>query len=59
MQVFKIQHSLKNIPIAGKYDYIFTLLNKIETFLARMRWKALFALHKFANSNEDTEIPLF
>lgn len=36
-----------------------TLLNKIETFLARLKWKALFALNKFANNNENPEIPLF
>lgn len=36
-----------------------TLLNKIETFLARLKWKALFALNKFANNDENPEIPLF
>lgn len=43
----------------GKHEYMLTLLNKIETFFARLRWKALFALQKFENSDEDTEIPLF
>lgn len=44
MQEFKIQHSLKNIPISNRHDYMLSLLNKIETFLARMSWRALSVL---------------
>lgn len=52
MQEFNIKHSLKYIPIASK----FVLLNKIESFLRRMSWKALFVLNKYISVPDDVDI---
>ena len=43
-------YSLKNIPIPRKISYTKALMEKTESFLKRLRWKAYFFLN---NSNED------
>lgn len=52
MQEFDIKYSLRNIPIHSKHDYNLALLNKIESFIDRMRWKALFTLNKYIRIHE-------
>ena len=33
---------MKNIPVAGKNAYMKRMMEKVESVLRRMRWKALF-----------------
>ena len=35
-------YSMKNIPVAGKNAYMKRMVEKVESVLRRMRWKALF-----------------
>ena len=35
-------YSLKNIPIPSKNSYFMTMLEKVESFIRRIRWKAYF-----------------
>ena len=35
-------HSLKNIPIPSKANYLKSMMDKIENFIKRIRWKAHF-----------------
>ena len=39
-----IPYSFKNIPTPSKHQYELALLNKIESFISNMRWKAYFFL---------------
>lgn len=48
-----VQHSLRNIPIPNRHEYMIGLLNKIETFLAKLRWKAHFTSQKYTSSDDD------
>lgn len=42
MERMNLGYSLKNIPIASKKSYMKRMLEKTESFVRRMRWKALF-----------------
>ena len=44
-------YSVKNIPIPTKNAYKMQLIEKIELFVKRMRWKAIF-------SNQDKEVKI-
>lgn len=55
MKEIKMPYSLKNIPIASRNEYMPTLSNTIEDFLAWMRWKALFTLQRYSNSMDNRE----
>ena len=44
-------YSLKNIPVPQKVPYMKALVEKTESFLKRMRWRA----HFFTNDTEDSE----
>ena len=35
-------YSKKNIPIASKKAYMKKMMEKVESFVRRLRWKALF-----------------
>ena len=39
MKNLEFIYSLKNIPIPSKLDYQKALTDKVEKFLARIRWK--------------------
>lgn len=54
----KICYFLKNIPIPNKHKYMIIMLNKIESFLYRMRWKAFFALNSNARNSSENNILL-
>ena len=40
MEKINLGYSLKNIPVPGKESYMKNMLNMIESFLRRVRWKA-------------------
>ena len=46
MDLFNLDHSLKDIPIPPKNKYITILTEKIEQLIARIRWKTFFFLNK-------------
>ena len=37
-----LNYSLKNIPIPSKKQYLACLIEKVESFIRRLRWKAFF-----------------
>ena len=44
MRQFRFEYSLKNIPIPSRDNYLRNLIEKVESVLKRMRWKAHFFL---------------
>ena len=40
MEKINFNYSLKNIPIPSKSSYQLELIDKIESLIIRMRWKA-------------------
>ena len=53
MRQFRFEYSLKNIPIPSKDNYLRNLIEKVESVLKRMRWKAHFFL-KGEKNQENT-----
>ena len=53
MRQFRFDYSLKNIPIPSRDNYLRNLIEKVESVLKRMRWKAHFFL-KGEKSQEKT-----
>ena len=47
--------SMKNIPIPNGEQYMKTLIKKTESFITRMRWKALFFLKRNQTNEDDSE----
>lgn len=43
------------MPISSRHRYMLNLLHKTEEFLAGMRWKSLFFLHKYIRGKENME----
>ena len=54
MERTNFTYSLKNIPTPTKKNYHLKLIDKVESVIKRMRWKAAFFLNK---TNEDLEKP--
>ena len=52
MQQIKFNYSLKNIDLTSKDVYTRSLINKTQSFIQGMRWKAHFFLNQ---ANNDTE----
>ena len=48
---FDFPHSLKNIPIPSKDNFIKLTITKTEQFIQRLRWKAHFSLNPMNNPN--------
>ena len=46
MEKLNFNYSLKNIPIPDKKSYLIKLVDKIESVVKRMRWKAYFYLQR-------------
>ena len=46
MEKISFSYSLKNIPYPDKSSYTFKLMEKIESVIKRIRWKAHFYLNK-------------
>jgi len=42
--LFRLNYSLKNIPVPSQKAYLSRLIEKVESLLKRMRWKAFFYL---------------
>ena len=53
MEKVNFNYLLKNIPTLSRLSYQLKLIEKIESVIKQMRWKALFFL-KDNNSNEAT-----
>ena len=45
MEKFNIDHSLKDIPVPSRNNYLLKLLKSVEDLIGRMRWKAHFFLN--------------
>ena len=50
MEPINFGYSTKNIPVAKPEVYMKCLIEKTESFLQRMRWKALYFLHPATDS---------
>ena len=50
MEKVNFKYSIKNIPIPSERTYLLQLMEKIEMFITRMRWKAIYCNNK-ANYN--------
>ena len=46
MEKISFNYSLKNIPFPDKSSYTLKLMEKIESVVKRMQWKAYFYLNK-------------
>ena len=46
MEKISCDYSLKNLPIPSKTFYNFKLIEKIQSVIKRMRWKAYFFLNE-------------
>jgi len=54
-QVENFSYSTKNILLASKTKYLQTLIDKTESLIQQMRWKAFFFLHNHDINNNDKE----
>lgn len=54
MEKINFNYSLKNIPIPSKKEYKLKLMEKIESVIKRMRWKAHFFINGDSDENNDT-----
>lgn len=50
MEQIRFNYSMKNIPIPPRNSYLKSLIEKVESVIKRMRWKAHF--HGKKNSDE-------
>ena len=56
MESKTIGYSLKNIPIPSKSSYLKSMMDKVENFIKRIRWKAHFFFDKpMIRDNEVSE----
>ena len=53
MEQFKMDYSLKNIPVPSNYEYKLQLISKVESLVKRMRWKALAFLGGWQNDESE------
>ena len=51
MRQFRLDYPLKNIPIPSRDNYLRNWIEKVESVLKRMRWKA----HFFLNGQKSQE----
>ena len=52
---FELNYSLKNIPIPSRTDYLTRLIEKVESVIKRMRWRAFFFLKSDQSDTNSTE----
>ena len=55
MEKSEIKHPLKNIPITSTESYQLNLIDKIESLVKRMRWRAFYYLNQQKSNNEIKE----
>ena len=53
MEKLNFGYSLKNIPTPNEKSYKLRLLEKIEIFIKKMRWKAVFLINNNKKATED------
>ena len=54
MERINFDYSLKNIPIPSNQSYLKTMIEKVEAFIKRIRWKAyFFELNNNGSSQND------
>ena len=53
MEKLNFGYSLKNIPTPDEKSYKLRLLEKIETFIKKMRWRVLFFINNNKKATED------
>ena len=51
LEARNFDYSMKNIPIPTKGSYLKCLVEKVESLIIRMRWKALFFNNNDSESN--------
>ena len=51
--ILNFAHSTKNIPIPTETNYKLQLIEKIELFIKKIRWKAIFYDMKLNNKNKN------
>ena len=54
MDKFTLNYSMKNVPLPSKKLYLKCLTEKVEKFIKRIRWKAMFYEQ---NNNLDDDEP--
>ena len=52
MEKVNFGYSLKNIPTPNKRTYKLQLIEKIESFIKKLRWKAIFFINKSMKTTE-------
>ena len=55
MEKFNLKYSIKNITIPSERSYIMQFIEKVETFIKRIRWKAIYYDNKNKNDNNFQE----
>ena len=58
MRQFQFDYSLKNIPMPSQDAYLRNLIEKVESVLKRMRWKAHFFLKGDKTSDQNNPFGL-
>jgi hypothetical protein len=58
MRQFRFDYSLKNIPIPSQDAYLKNLIEKVESVIKRMRWKAHFFNKNSINKNQNNRFGL-
>lgn len=58
MENLQFDYSVKNIPIPPKDTYKIRLLEKVESVIKRMRWKALFFLNQKPDQQQSNKFNL-
>ena len=53
MKSFRFNYSIKSIPIPPRNTYIKKLIEKVESVIKRMRWKAYFFDNDIGNSENN------
>ena len=59
MEPLNFDYSMKNIPIPSAKAYKKKLIEKTESLIKRMRWKAFFFLKKGENNDQKTGTETF
>ena len=54
MDQVRFDYSTKNIPIPPRNSYLISLIEKVESVIKRMRWKAFFFDHNEQDNNDAT-----
>ena len=53
MEKVNFKYSIKNIPIPSERAYLLQLMEEIEMFITRMRWKAIYSNSKTNDNSSE------